>query len=466
MIDLSSVKPQLQGKPVAILGLGKTGLQVHAACKKAGIDTVLWDDNEDKRKEAEKAGGTLEDLTQADFSRFACLCMSPGIPLTHPKPHPAARRAKAAGVEVLGDIELFHRARPHTKTIGITGTNGKSTTTALIGHILARAHVPSAVGGNIGDAVLSLPDLEAGGIYVLELSSYQLDLCTTFSPDIAVMLNITPDHLDRHGDMAGYAAAKERIFRGKGVAILGIDDKPSADMFSRVKTKGERKTIALSYLRPLQHGVFISPEGTLFDGAEGLVNLHTCKALKGRHNWQNAAAAYAACRAAGVSPEVIIEGLQSFPGLAHRQKLVTVQNGISYINDSKATNDDAAAVALGTYNPIYWIAGGRAKEGGYAACQKHLGHVRHAFLIGEAAQDMAKWLQGRNIPHTVSETLDKAVVAAHALAQKEELNHATVLLSPACASFDQFKNFEARGDAFTDLVLRVTGADQKKATEA
>lgn len=466
MIDLSLLKTQIQDKPVAVLGLGKTGLQVYEACKKAGIATVLWDDTPEKRQEAQDAGAAVEDLSTADFSRFAFLCMSPGIPLTHPAPHPVAKRAQQAGVDVICDIELFHRVKPHAKTIGITGTNGKSTTTALIGHILERAKIPCAVGGNIGTPALALPDLAAGGIYVLELSSYQLDLCTTYAPDISLLLNITPDHLDRHGGIEGYAAAKERIFRGEGTGIIGIDDKFSADIFARQKKDNRRKMTAVSYLRPLQYGIFISPEGMLFDGAKGIVNLYTCPALKGRHNWQNAALAYAACRAADIATEVIVQGLQTFPGLAHRQKLVATIDGVAYINDSKATNDEAAAVALGTFNPVYWIAGGRPKEGGYAACQKHLGHVRHAFLIGEAAEAMGKWLQGRNVPFTQCGTLDKAVQAAHGMAQKEELNHATVLLSPACASWDQFKSFEHRGDAFADLVLRLPGVEEKKGPSA
>lgn len=461
MIDLSPLKPQLGGKPVAILGLGASGLPVFEACKHAGIDTVLWDDNADKRAAAEKLGAVCRDFTNGDMSPFSLLCLSPGIPLTHPAPHPAVIRAKEAGIEVTGDIELFHRALPDARTIAVTGTNGKSTTTALIGHILQHARVPVAVGGNIGTAALSLDPLPENGYYVLELSSYQLDLLHGFEPTVSVLLNVTPDHLDRHGGMQGYAAVKERVFRGKGAGAVAIDDDYTAGIFARAKKAGTRKMTAVSCLRPLQYGVYVSSEGKMFDGAQGIVNLNTCPALKGRHNWQNAAVAYTACRAAGVAAAVIAEGLQTFPGLAHRQKIITAVNDVTYINDSKATNDEAAAVALGTYKPVYWIAGGRSKGSGYAACEKHLSHVRHAFLIGEAATEMAAWLGRHNVAYTMCQTLDKAVAAAHQLAQKEQRDHAVVLLSPACASWDQFASFEQRGDAFAAAVRDLTSGLRK-----
>ncbi|MDP2206738.1 MAG: UDP-N-acetylmuramoyl-L-alanine--D-glutamate ligase [Alphaproteobacteria bacterium] len=458
MIDLSPLKSSLKGKPLAVLGLGRSGLSVFDACKNAGIDCVLWDDGEDMRKAAKDKGATIEDFTGGDFTRFAALCLAPGIPLTHPAPHPAVIAAKKDGLEVIGDMELFHRAKPEAKTIAITGTNGKSTTTALIGHILQHAGVECAVGGNIGEAVLGLSDLSASGIYVLELSSYQLDLMASFSPDISVLINISPDHLDRHGGMEGYIAAKERIFRGKGIGIIGVDDDGSAAIFARQRKEGTRRMTPVSCLRPMTQGVFVSAEGELFDGPHGVVDLNTCPALRGRHNWQNAALAYTACRAAGVDTRAIAKGLQNFPGLEHRQKIVTSLHGVTYVNDSKATNDDAAAMALSTYRPIYWIAGGKDKGGGYDKCSKYLSHVRHAFLIGAAEDVLAAWLDKYKKPYTRCGTLEKAVEAAHALAQKEALDHATVLLSPACSSFDQFKSFEQRGDVFCEAVRRVTAA--------
>lgn len=452
MIDLSPLKEKLNGRPVLIVGLGKSGFAVHDACRAAGIETVLWDDGEEQRKKAADTGAAVRDPANEDMARFAFLVLAPGIPLTHPRPHPAAEKAKAAGIEVIGDIELFHRAKPKAKTIAITGTNGKSTTTALIGHILKEVQVPSAAGGNIGEAAFTLPDLPDGAVYVLEMSSYQADLCTAFAPGISLLINLSPDHLDRHGTMEGYVAAKERLFRGPGVAVIGMDDAWCRGVYERTRKRAQRRIVAVSVERPLAHGVFVSQEGVLFDGRNKVVDLNTCRALQGQHNWQNAAMAYAACREAGVAAEEIARGMQSFPGLAHRQKIVSVIDGVTYINDSKATNDQAAAMALRTYDPVYWIAGGKPKEGGWPDCEKHLAHVRHAFLIGEAEEAMAVWLQSKNVPHTRCGALDKAIEAAHRMAQEERRDKAAVLLSPACASFDQFRNFEARGDAFAARV--------------
>jgi UDP-N-acetylmuramoylalanine--D-glutamate ligase len=351
------------------------------------------------------------------------------------------------------DIEIFHLAHPKMKTIGITGTDGKSTTTALIGHILKTADVESTVGGNIGVASLSLPQLSPKGVYVLELSSYQLDRCPTFAPDISLLINFSPDHFDQHGNMAGYIAAKKKIFRGSGVAIIGIDDEWSREVYDEVK-KSSRKTISVSCLAAAD--ITVTAEGLLKDGNREIVDLKPCKTLQGRHNWQNAALAYAACTAQGIATSAIIEGFKSFPGLAHRQNIVAVYNGVTYVNDSKATNDHAASIALRTFDPIYWIAGGKPKEGGYPNSESHLGHVRHAFLIGEAQETMAAWLEGQKVPVTRSGTMDAALSAAHKMAQAEKRANATVLLAPACASYDQFKNFEQRGEAFVDLVRKLT----------
>ncbi len=454
MIKLGTIRDNF-AKPLAILGLGKSGMPVFEACLEAQIPCVLWDDNEAARKAAADKGADVRDFT-SDMSPYQALCVSPGIPLTHPKPHPAVEAAQKANVEIIGDIELFHRAKQNIRTVGITGTNGKSTTTALIGHILKEAHVSSTTGGNIGEAVLSLPDLGNGSAYVLEMSSYQLDLCTTFAPEVSVLLNLSPDHLDRHGDMAGYAQAKEKIFTGKGTAIIGIDDEWSKKICENVRAKGERAVVPVSCLKPLMRGVYTSAEGILFDGPFKIIDLHTCRNLRGQHNWQNAAMAYAAARALGVKADDIVRALHSFAGLAHRQSVVTVYHGITYINDSKATNDQAASYALRTYAPIYWIAGGKPKDGGYTYCEKHLNRVRHAFLIGEAEEAMAAWLEKKKIPVTRAKTMENAVKAAHKLAQNEKLSHAVVLLSPACASFDQFKNFEHRGEVFTELVKTLT----------
>jgi UDP-N-acetylmuramoylalanine--D-glutamate ligase len=462
MIDLSRIKDSLKGKPVFVVGMGRSAASVFKAAEACGIETILWDDSEIGRGLASDMGARVSEPTRDLVKSCAFVCLSPGVPLTHPKPHTIVRMAKDLGVEVIGDMELFHRARPDVRTIGITGTNGKSTTTALVGHILKKAGVSSAVGGNIGEAVLSLPNLGSESTYVLELSSYQLDLMHDFAPDISVLINLSPDHLDRHGDMEGYIAAKERIFKGPGAAIIGMDDEWSDAVYDRQKAASTRKMIPVSCHRPMMTGVFVSAKGVLFDGRESIVNLSTCPALKGAHNWQNAAMAYATCHAAGLEAEVIARHLQTFPGLAHRQKTVAIKNGISYINDSKATNDQAAAMALKTFSPVYWIAGGKSKGGGYADCEKYLGHVRHAFLIGAAEDEMAAWLTEKKVMFSRCGNLATATVAAHRLAQKERMDRAAVLLSPACASFDQFRDFEARGDAFCDIILRLTGGAKKK----
>jgi UDP-N-acetylmuramoylalanine--D-glutamate ligase len=456
MIDLRPLKAQLNNKPLAIVGLGKSGLCTYEACKAAGIETVLWDDNKELVAEAAQKGAVTEDLSKADFTRFSLLCLAPGIPLTHPQPHPAVLQARAAGCEIVGDIEIFHRAHPAIKTIGITGTNGKSTTTALIGHILKTAGVLSAVGGNIGEAALSLPQLSDQALYIFELSSYQLDLCPTYAPDTAVLINLSPDHLDRHGGMEGYVAAKERIFRGKGVAIIGIDDETSRGVEHRLQKSGNRKIIPVSCVKKIASGVCVTERGILLHNGREITDLTGCKSLPGQHNWQNAAMAYAACILNGVTAAQIVEGFKTFPGLAHRQNIVAEYNGVTYINDSKATNDQAAAMALRTYNPIYWIAGGKAKDGGYSDCEQYVGHIRHAFLIGAAEEKMAAWLASQKVAFTLCGTLDRALGAAHNAAQQEKLKNAVVLLSPACASFDQFKNFEQRGDVFVELVKEIT----------
>ncbi len=462
MIDLSRMKEQLNGKPIMIFGMGRSASALFEACKAADIKTLFWDDTLEQRRAAQDIGLILQEPSVDALKGCALLCLAPGVPLTHPAPHAIVGLAKEAGLDIVCDIELFHRARPDVKTIAITGTNGKSTTTALIGHILKESGVSSAVGGNIGIAVMSLPNLPPESVYVLELSSYQLDLMTTFQPNISLLINLSPDHLDRHGDMAGYIAAKERIFRGPGTAIIGMDDDYSDAVYDRLKAKGGRKMIPVSVQRPMMKGVFVSKEGMLFDGKDSVINLNACPALRGQHNWQNASMAYAACRDAGLEDTAIARALQTFPGLAHRQNIIGAMNGVTYINDSKATNDQASAVALKTYGRIYWITGGKSKGGGYAECEKHLDHVRHAFLIGQAEEEMAAWLDRKKIPYSRCGNLATATVAAHRMAQGEKLDKAVVLLSPACASFDQFKSFEHRGESFVDLVKRLIAGDTSK----
>lgn len=427
-----SILPSLSDKPIAVFGLARSGLAVVRALA-AKTRIIAWDDNAASREEAQKLGAELAPLTEENLKDCAFLVLAPGVPLHFPKPHPVVLEARAAGIEIICDIELLHRTGHGRRTIGITGTNGKSTTTALIQHILKQSGRDSAMGGNIGKAVFDLAMPGPDGVFVFELSSFQIDLCPGFRPDIGVLLNITPDHLDRHGTMENYAAIKAKIFEGEGAAIIGSDDDYCRDIIRRVEADGRRKIIPFSVRDDF------------------LKKIMEKAALKGEHNYQNALAAWHACREIGLSEDEVAAGLQSFPGLPHRQFPVRRIDRAEYINDSKATNAESAAKALGSYRHIYWIAGGRAKDGGLSGLESYAGKIRHAFLIGEAAEDFAIWCAKNKIAHTVSFTMDKAVSSAHDMAQKSG-EDSTVLLSPACSSYDQYKDFEARGDDFARLV--------------
>lgn len=360
--------PGLEGQPMAVLGLGKSGGATAEALRASGAVVLAWDDAEAAR--AAVAPDLLADLGKIDWSKVQALVMSPGIPHTHPKPHAVAAAAKAAGCPIISDIELLYRSQPKARYVGITGTNGKSTTTTLIHHILVTAGRKAAAGGNLGQPALSLEPLGPDGIYVLELSSYQLEITPTAICDIAIMLNITPDHLDRHGGMEGYIASKKLILAPKGkssLGIVGVDDGPSRKLFDELKTEGKRRLVPISVAAAVAGGVH-AVNGKLVDaiGAKPIdvVDLKTIPSLPGSHNWQNAAAAYAATRALGLGIDEVLAGLKGYPGLAHRQELIATVNGVRFVNDSKATNADAAAKALVCYDNIYWIIGGRAKVGG------------------------------------------------------------------------------------------------------
>ena len=441
-----------EGRTVAVLGLARSGMAAVRALLDGGAKVLAWDDNEDRRTEAHAIGAEIVDLVSADWSNITSLVMSPGIPLTHPKPHPAAAAAKAASVEIIGDIELLLRARPDATLVAITGTNGKSTTTALVGHILHHAGRTAEIGGNIGKPALELEPLGHGGVYVLEFSSYQLDLTPSLSADVSVLINLSPDHLDRHGGMDGYIRAKTRVFTGQrdgATAIIGVDD---ADC--RKLSAGLSNPIAISGRQQIVGGVHVHDSQLVDDrGGAGRVMLDMLEApaLPGDHNAQNAAAAAAVTLSLGLDREAVARGIASFPGLAHRQERVAEISGVLYINDSKATNAEAAAHALACYDAIYWILGGLGKEGGLTPLADKLAPVRHAFLIGAASEQFATELDGQ-VPTTSCGTLDLALEKAHRMAQDEHPSGATVLLSPAAASFDQFPDFEARGDRFRTLV--------------
>ncbi len=449
MIKVSTRKDQ----KLAVFGLGASGIAAARALIDGGARVSAWDDDAGSRDTASRESVPLSEPGAYAWSDADALVLSPGVPLTHPTPHPVVDRARAAGCPIVGDIELLVEARPEATFVAVTGTNGKSTTTSLIGHILAASGHEVQIGGNLGPPALSLAALSRGGIYVLELSSYQLDLCDRARFDIGVLLNVSPDHLDRHGDLNGYVAAKLRQFRdraeGSQIAVVGVDDAHGRSLAADLKRRPGWRVVPISVRERLTEGVSVI-DGRLFDepAAEAIGDLRPIETLPGAHNWQSAAAAYAVARALGMEAAAIMERMASFAGLAHRQELVAIIDGVRYVNDSKATNGEAAARALACYETIHWIAGGIAKEDGLAPVTPHLTHVPHAYLIGEAAERFAAELDGR-VPVTRWNDLASAVRAAHGAAREAG---SVVLLSPACASFDQWAGFAQRCDAFRDMV--------------
>lgn len=447
------------GFTVAVLGLGKSGLPTALALAASGAEVWAWDDSEDRRAEARAAGVNLVDLHAAELRELTTLVLSPGIPHTHPAPHGVVARARAAGLEIVCDVDLLFRTQREAAYVGITGTNGKSTTTVLVGHVLRHAKRRVEIGGNIGTAALSLEPLADGGTYVVEMSSYQLELSPTAVWDVAVLLNVSPDHLDRHGGMDGYVAAKMNIFQRQTrprVAIVGVDDAVSAGIHADLVRADDQTVIAISGTRQLESGVYVA-QGVLYDARDGkpvaIRDLSDCLTLPGAHNHQNAAAAAAVALQIGIAPAKIAEALATYPGLAHRQERIATLDGVLFVNDSKATNADAAARALGCYDKIQWIAGGQAKEGGIESLRPYFPRVAHAWLIGEAAGDFARTLD--DVPHTLAGDLASAVRGAFAAAKPGSV----VLLSPACASWDQFKSFEHRGETFRGLVAGLSGSE-------
>jgi UDP-N-acetylmuramoylalanine--D-glutamate ligase len=458
------------GKTVALFGLGGSGLATAKALVAGGADVIAFDDNPDSAAKAAAEGITVTDLRKIDWSKLTAFVLSPGVPLTHPKPHWSVDLAHAAGVEIIGDVELFVRERrahaPDCPFIAITGTNGKSTTTALIAHILKASGRDTQLGGNIGTAVMTLDPPKAERYYVVECSSYQIDLAPTLNPSAGILLNLTPDHLDRHGTMQHYADIKERLVAGSDTAIIGVDDSHCALIADRVERAGVKVT-RISKRMPLARGLYaeesriIRAEGGAVSVVADLAGIET---LRGSHNAQNAAAAIAACLAVGVSADEIRAGLQSFPGLKHRMQPVGRRGRVVFVNDSKATNADAAAPALSSYERIYWIAGGLPKAGGISSLSPLFPRIAKAYLIGEAAAEFAASL-GEAVPYEISGTLESAVAHAAADAAADGVDGNVVMLSPACASFDQYKNFEVRGDSFVAHVAALDGVTMLIGTE-
>jgi UDP-N-acetylmuramoylalanine--D-glutamate ligase len=454
------------GKSAAVFGLGMSGLAAARSLLEGGAKVIVWDDGERGREAARAAGLPLLDLREANWLTLDCLVLAPGVPLTHPAPHWVVKLARAHGVEIIGDTEIFMRERRHSgkaaKVVAITGTNGKSTTTALTHHLLTSAGLDVSLGGNIGKAVLELPPFADGQYYVIEFSSFQLDLTPSLDADAAILLNITPDHLDRHGTLENYAAVKEKIFAHAKSAIIGADDNFCDAIAQRTEARG-RPALRISVRHAVKTGIYAKGH-ELFEAVTGTLrhraSLEGIGSLRGAHNAQNASAAMAAGLSLGVSWETLAAGLRSFPGLAHRMEEVRRIGNVLFVNDSKATNAEAAERALLSFSNIYWIAGGKPKEGGIASLKPHFPRIKKAYLIGEAAAAFAETI-GTAIPVSLSGTLDRAVAEAATDALANDAGEAVVLLSPACASYDQFPNFEVRGNAFRRAVEALSATPLK-----
>ena len=443
------------GEKFAVVGLGRNGLPAALALRAMGAEVVAWDDTAAARAQAEAAGVTV---AEPSMDGLTALVLSPGIPHTLPKPHPLAEAARAACVPILSDAELLYRAvrknGSRARFAGITGTNGKSTTTALLAHIAAEAGLPVAAGGNLGTAALALPLLPDDGVYVLEISSYMLERLATLRFDVAVMLNLSADHLDRHGDMAGYAAAKFSVFARQtreDTAAVGVDDALSRDMAARLRD-GPARLVTIS----AEAADICAPGGVLRDSIGPICDLAQARALPGSHNAQNAAAAAALALGLGIPRDAIARGIATYPGLPHRQEHVGTVAGIAFVNDSKATNADSAARALVCYPRVVWIAGGMAKAGGIEALVPLFAHVAKAFLIGRDSPILAATLAQHGVPYSEVGTLENATTAGFAAASAGAAD--IVLLSPACASWDQFTGFDQRGDRFRALVHSLAAA--------
>ncbi len=449
-----------QGKKVAVFGLGGSGLATLKALVAGGAEVIAWDDNEAGRANAAELDGVeICDLNAIDWAGLEAFVLSPGVPLTHPEPHWTVKLAKAADVEIIGDIELFCRERRHLEIdapfVAITGTNGKSTSTALICHLLDEAGHDVQMGGNIGTPILALDPIAQDKVYVIEVSSYQIDLAPSLNPTIGVMLNLSADHLDRHGDLQNYAQIKARLVAQSELAVVGLDDRLSANIANNVRVRGTPVVTISGFGN--ERAAVRAPDGFLqYKEQDFFFNLDQARALRGSHNAQNASAAVAVVSQFDLTPSQLAKSLMSFGGLEHRMEEVGHQDGILYINDSKATNADAAARALGAFRHIHWIVGGLPKEGGIDGLIDYFDRIEHAYLIGEASEGFSPILSERGVSFTSCGHLDAALAQAVATIKPKQASsdgaERVILLSPACASFDQFPNFMQRGDAFREGV--------------
>ncbi|HEV7872577.1 MAG TPA: UDP-N-acetylmuramoyl-L-alanine--D-glutamate ligase [Enterovirga sp.] len=457
----------MAGRSLALFGLGGSGLATALALKAGGAWVLACDDNPARMEAARAQGIETGDLRTTDWSGFQSLVLAPGVPLTHPEPHWTVGLAKAADVEIIGDIELFCRQRaalaPNAPFVAITGTNGKSTTTALVTHVLRSAGRDVQMGGNIGTAILSLEPPSRDRVHVIEMSSFQIDLTPSLHPSIGVLLNISPDHLDRHGTIENYAAIKERLVCGADVAIVGVDDPFSVDVARHCALEKNGFARVISAKRAVDEGVFA--RGTEIFAAAGqssfpIADTSGTASLRGAHNAQNAAAATAICLSLHIPERQIELGLRTFPGLAHRMEEVGRRERVIFVNDSKATNADSTEKALLSFPRLFWILGGKAKEGGIEPLRPYFDRIEKAYLIGAASEDFAATL-GDRVPFERCVTLDRAVAIAAEDAARSPAEEPVVLLSPACASYDQYPNFEVRGDHFRDLVRGLPGIEMR-----
>ena len=458
------------GQDVAVFGLGRTGISTCRALAAGGARPHAWDDNDSTRDRALAEGITLTDLNDADWSIFSALSLAPGVPLTHPEPHWSVKRAQEAGIEIIGDVEIYCRERqklcPDAPFIAITGTNGKSTTTALISHVLESAGQDAQMGGNIGIPVLDLDGPAPDRLHVIEMSSYQIDLTPTLFPSAAVLLNLSPDHIDRHGTFENYAAVKARLLVEAQLCVVGLDDAPSRTIAERVRQQGQQLTSVSN--ADVAADMYCTAGLLRRQGADltnPLADINGVVSLRGSHNAQNAAAAAAVTSFFGVSDSDIATALRTFPGLPHRMEEVGRLGRAIFINDSKATNADSSSNALASFDSdIYWIAGGLAKGGGISELREYFPRIVKAYLIGEAADAFAETLDGI-VDYSLCRTLDVAIDNAAADVALSSASQPVVLLSPACASFDQFPSFEKRGDAFREQVQEIPGLQKHAEAE-
>ena len=460
------------GQDVAVFGLGRTGISTCRALIAGGARPHAWDDNSKTRERAEAEGLQLVDLDQADWSEFSALSLAPGVPLTHPEPHWTVKRAKAAGIEIIGDVEIYCRERqnlcPDAPFIAITGTNGKSTTTALIAHILASAGMDVQMGGNIGIPILDLEGPARERVHVIEMSSYQIDLTPTLHPTVGVLLNLSPDHIDRHGTFEHYAEVKARLLANAEISVVGLDDEPSRSYVQKLMLNGQRlATVSHTETSAdmLCTDGLVRRSGAAGASAKPIADINGVVSLRGSHNAQNAATSAVVASYLGLADTNIAAALRTFPGLPHRMEEVGRLGKAIFINDSKATNADSSWNALASFDSdIYWIAGGLAKEGGITGLREFFPRIAKAYLIGEAGSAFATTLDGI-VDYEHCGTLDLAIAMAASDAAGSQASQPVVLLSPACASFDQFPSFEARGDAFRAQVHAIPGLQPRAEAE-